>query len=340
MAAAPAQAATQQPAYVDQPASPFQRLPSSAPASVLASSILAEPQGYPKLATFMGKYSDVAIFRRFQSLNMVNLMRLQAGLLDLEAQYRRACSEDDTDTNNPVAQQYSRIFAVLHDSKDNESHAQLDLLDKIREQLKDYSTGFAGSEWVFSIDLVVDTALLQASQVSKLETPDEADLQRLREWLDREQGNFLQGHERETWAPVNDYDQATLAARSDGLSRSTATGFMRLYDWLWGRRSERTIIADSTTGQRFYPDSNVKFVAKVFTSVLASLIPGIIVLALNFIDSTTKRIGAMLAFTSFFAFVLSYWTLAETIDIFAATAAFAAVEVVFIGSAITNGTTS
>jgi hypothetical protein len=63
------------------------------------------------------------------------------------------------------------------------------------------------------------------------------------------------------------------------------------------------------------------FVAKVFTSVLASLLPGIVILALYLINTTVKRIGAMLAFTAFFAFVLSYWSLAETIDVFAATAA-------------------
>ena len=58
------------------------------------------------------------------------------------------------------------------------------------------------------------------------------------------------------------------------------------------------------------------------TAVLASLFPGIVVLALYLINTTIKRIGAMLCFTTFFAFVLSYWSLAKTIEVFAATAAY------------------
>lgn len=87
-------------------------------------------------------------------------------------------------------------------------------------------------------------------------------------------------------------------------------------DHQWTRTVE-----DAERDQKHYPESSIKHIAKVVTSVLASLIPGIVVLGLALIDTTLKRIGAMLCFTSFFAFVLSYWTLAQTIDIFAATAA-------------------
>jgi hypothetical protein len=80
-------------------------------------------------------------------------------------------------------------------------------------------------------------------------------------------------------------------------------------------------VVDTQTSQRYYPDEQLDFVAKVFTSVLASLFPGLVILALYLINTTVKRIGAMLVFTALFSFVLSYWSLAETIDVFAATAA-------------------
>ena len=117
--------------------------PLSPPPS-LVSSILAEPQGYPKLAAYMGKHNDVAIFRRFKNLNMLNLMSLQAELIDLEAQYRRACSEDDTNVNDPMAQQYSKIFAALYDSDNTGNHVQLDLLKQIRKTLEQYSMTWLG----------------------------------------------------------------------------------------------------------------------------------------------------------------------------------------------------
>ena len=79
---------------------------------------------------------------------------------------------------------------------------------------------------------------------------------------------------------------------------------------------------DIERNQTYYPDSNIKSVAKVFTSVLASLLPGIVILVLYLIKTTVKRIVAMLCFTAFFAFILSFWSLADTVDIFAATAAY------------------
>lgn len=78
---------------------------------------------------------------------------------------------------------------------------------------------------------------------------------------------------------------------------------------------------DIERNQTYYPESNISAIAKVITSVLASLFPGIVVLVLYLIDSTVKRIGAMLCFTTVFAFILSYWTLAKTVEVFAATAA-------------------
>jgi hypothetical protein len=50
------------------------------------------------------------------------------------------------------------------------------------------------------------------------------------------------------------------------------------------------------------------------------------------------RIGLMIVFTAIFSVSLAVLTEAKRAEIFAATAAFAAVEVVFIGSTSVNGT--
>jgi hypothetical protein len=84
---------------------------------------------------------------------------------------------------------------------------------------------------------------------------------------------------------------------------------------------QKTKRVDIERNQTYYPESNIIWAAKVVTSILASLFPGIVVLALYLINTTIKRIGAMLCFTTFFAFALSYWSLAKTIEVFAATAA-------------------
>lgn len=186
--------------------------------------------------------------------------------------------------------------------------------------------------------------MLQVSQLLKLESPDKYDLDRLHEWLkDKHQGAmFLHKPEEETWGDLQDMgassitlDQIALVEKESGFSRGIVTVLIYVYDKLWGKRrkvrfpsewsevltDQKTNRVDVERNQTYYPESAIGAVAKVFTSVLASLLPGIVTLVLYLIDSTIKRIGAMLCFTTAFAFILSYWTLAKTVEVFAATAA-------------------
>jgi hypothetical protein len=97
---------------------------------------------------------------------------------------------------------------------------------------------------------LLDAALLQVSQVSKLEAPDKYDIKRLREWLeDKDKGaEFLSAPEEGTWSEENDSDQVTLMSRENGFSRWTATLFIHIYDVIWGRhrkvRSSHTMVCD------------------------------------------------------------------------------------------------
>ncbi|KAF7923835.1 uncharacterized protein EAE98_007653 [Botrytis deweyae] len=117
-------------------------------------------------------------------------------------------------------------------------------------------------------------------------------------------------------AKTSTSDQVTLIQRESGFSRGVVVTLVFLYDLIWRRYRNRTKRVDIERNQTYYSEFNVRSAAKVLTSVLASLFPGIVILALYLIDTTLKRIGAMLCFTTFFAFV--------------------AVEVVFIGSASTK----
>lgn len=121
------------------------------------------------------------------------------------------------------------------------------------------------------------------------------------------------------WVFARGYSYSRLSLWSHmGTSSKGKHALPHLLDKAKG--SQKTKRVDVERNQTYYPESNVRAAAKVLTSVLASLFPGIVILALYLIDTTLKRIGAMLCFTTFFAFVLSYWTSAKTIEVFAATA--------------------
>jgi hypothetical protein len=95
-------------------------------------------RGYRKLATFMAEIDDVVIFRRFQRLNMVNLLRLQAELAALELSYDAACDRDDS-SSNMEEQGFTQSFYELRESGKSFPGSQLNLLDRIHDTLNKYS---------------------------------------------------------------------------------------------------------------------------------------------------------------------------------------------------------
>jgi hypothetical protein len=85
-------------------------------------------------------------------------------------------------------------------------------------------------------------ALLQVSQVLRLERPDKYDLERLHEWLkDKDRGALrLHKPEEEIWGKLSGtdektstLDQVTLIERENG--RGIVTALVYLYDLIWGR---------------------------------------------------------------------------------------------------------
>src|SRR2546429_531863 len=98
-------------------------------------------KGYPKLATLIGEFPDVAIFRRFGTLTMLNLMRLQAELIEIEEDLRLKQLQDDA--AGQATEKYSTIFSTLNKSKmskegDKDHPTQLALLESSRVKLIEY----------------------------------------------------------------------------------------------------------------------------------------------------------------------------------------------------------
>ncbi|USP77434.1 hypothetical protein yc1106_04708 [Curvularia clavata] len=95
-------------------------------------------QGYNKLAKLMGKHTEMAIFRRFGSLNMINLLYLQAELMDLERKYEVAYCEDAKSSVESV-RSFCNDFAKLRSSKSIGYPDQLNQLLNISDKLEKYS---------------------------------------------------------------------------------------------------------------------------------------------------------------------------------------------------------
>lgn len=98
-------------------------------------------RGYAKLSTLMGQHPETAVFRRFDGLNMLNLLSLQAELTDLELQLQHIREEDDT-SEDPLRMFHSIDFWELRQSRKAGDDLQWHILLSIRQKLQEYSNAF------------------------------------------------------------------------------------------------------------------------------------------------------------------------------------------------------
>ncbi|KAG9556937.1 hypothetical protein KCU71_g11189, partial [Aureobasidium melanogenum] len=292
---------------------------------------LREPQGYHRLADIMGRYPDIAIFRRFGCLNMMNLLCLQAELIELQIACEGVWQADDN-SDEKDKKMFSTNFHELFMKKES---SQYKLLLELREKLREYNE-----------------AVLQASRICQMSSPDSGDIDCLRKWL--HERKFPEGFEWLTWNPqenqskfFDDKELLTLQPtlnEQDAFSKALSSSLLSLWNFLrtfrWSSTSskdarlEKTI--DSDDGIMHYSQEGLLKFNNMLISVIGAAMPIASIVALYFIKTEGGRIGAMAGFTILFAFVLATCTNARRLEIAASTAAFAAVEVVFIGSNLGN----
>jgi hypothetical protein len=107
------------------------------------------PQHYHRLAEIMSQDKDLAIFRRFDEINILCLLALQSKILDLEYDFKSQCLNDQ---QSGLAEeiQYSQSFSKMRSSEpqrgereDNQSNAkdkaQLDMLLELESNMSKYS---------------------------------------------------------------------------------------------------------------------------------------------------------------------------------------------------------
>ena len=88
-------------------------------------------------------------------------------------------------------------------------------------------------------------------------------------------------------------------------------------------------------GLRLWNDKSFTNIARTMGVLISTLFPAVAVLALYYIPTVPIRLGMILVFSLLFSGVLAAFTQARPIEIFAATAACASVQVVFVGSTST-----
>ncbi|KAJ9669069.1 hypothetical protein H2201_000895 [Coniosporium apollinis] len=278
--------------------------------------------GYPRLSNYMGQFPEVAILRRFGNLGAQNLLYLQCELVHLEHQLRQV-ELADNQSNVGQKSQYAVDWFYLSQSGLESDRQQLDLFLKIRKRLREYNE-----------------AVIQQAAIAALPEPSAYDLNDLQRFLERpDMGPVaLDGLDSLVWGSTTDPDSRasdliSLRGRHDEDSFSkwaTEKATVRIFRWF----GHKFTTPHPHYGEVVCNDRDVLEVTRIITSVFASLLPVASTVVLYIVGSMAARLGIIAAFSVVFAVSLCRLTTARTSEIFAATAAFAAVQVVFVG---TNG---
>ncbi|KAF2441969.1 hypothetical protein P171DRAFT_366077 [Karstenula rhodostoma CBS 690.94] len=281
-----------------------------------------KPKGYPMLAAQIEKRPELAMFRRFGGLNAENLLYLQAELVLLEDELRKQQAEDHSSSVEAKAK-YALNWYHLRNSRNNGDSKQLDLVHRIRETLWQYNE-----------------ALIQQSRVLSYPEPDQYDLKYMQRFLHSQEHMdlCLLGPDATIWGSLSEphshsADLASLCPRkkedpfSNWVVDNAITKLVRCGCSCFLRSSRADM-----RGIIGYEDVKVMRITYWMTSVIASLLPIGSIVILYKAHSTAARLGIIAAFNMLVSLCLSAFTNAKRVEVFAITAAFAAVQVVFVSA--------
>ncbi|KAL3417855.1 hypothetical protein PVAG01_10864 [Phlyctema vagabunda] len=305
-------------------------------------------------------HPEIVSVHRFQFMNTLNLLYLQAELVELEQVLKKSIADDlrisETSRESEAETSVPRCESKSENNSTANRLPSVDTSiarDSIRvEELKDPGrrnsnaasnlTNVAGERrkaardwWYLSntehsptwqIMLTAreklqgyNKAVLRQTQMNSQLAPNDPDLKFLKSWFsDIKMGDHpLMGDDSTIWESSCASDLITL-----NLERTKI---------LWPLFS-CTKRLDEESRYFEYNDENVLRIANIFSSMVSTTLLIGSTLTLYFVNNDFIRLGVVAIFSMIFSLTLSLVTRAKKFEVFAATAAFLAVQVVFLSS--------
>ncbi|KLU90332.1 hypothetical protein MAPG_09295 [Magnaporthiopsis poae ATCC 64411] len=304
----------------------------------------ADPEHLSAVARLMAKEEDWAIFRRFDELNLLNLLMLQEGIQELAnqlAELRPSTPCDDAagaDSWYTLAQSKGARKNPIAWNQGGEGLElrRRETWRKIKEKLKEYNA-----------------ALMDLARLRSLEPPIAQDTARLRAELDKMVSQSrLHTRHLACWDAAHEDD---FAAIRSGTSKGGRFGLwvtlgLEMIRWeLWRKHSANTDPATVSSrvvalGKKKPRISKAELARKhAFVSRFAmALFGGVGLIVPTVVMAKVQGIDASLITTSvavvLFGLALAFGATDSTgKDVLAATAAYTAVLVVFVGTSLGGG---
>ncbi|KAI1458917.1 hypothetical protein F4805DRAFT_106702 [Annulohypoxylon moriforme] len=289
-----------------------------------------QPRGYSKLTSFM-VHHDHVIVKQFRELAVKDLLYLQAELCDLQYDLNHQ-SRMDVNSLNEKTQRYDREWCHLRYAAGG-SGKQWQLALQIREKLREYYS-----------------AIQQYQNIGALPRPSNRRREIVHsytlssalggdcDFLGRDLSNVFP--HASVYSSQHRSDILFLGDEpgdDDLLARFLVGPALEIFHVCW--RTLKTPVPDlesqvpgACTALYQYPDARIRIIVHTLGSIMSTVVPMISIIALYFVDSMPLRLGLVSIFSVIFSVVMSLVTNAKRVEIFAAVAAFASVQVVFIST--------
>ena len=296
------------------------------------------PVGYPLQAAFQSSEPNFSIYRSFSYLHSRVILEMQDELRSLEDNLEKMDKRDDLNEERQDCLM-SREADLMQAKRDGRPSERANLLTRICDKLMKY-----------------DEILLKARELNAFQIPSNRDYTSLRNWFDNE---CHLSSEAEMEFVKRKEDLITLR---QGREWAGFDGWIESWIKLLPPRVKR--VKDSrpaspyqqlTTMQKVFmtPELREKTNSKAINYVSASRVDklvGLIITIIIFVllvlpvvamykltsvgddNSTIKAVGVLVVFTLLFSAAMSFVTKAKRHELFAASAAYCAVLVVFISN--------
>ncbi|KIW94010.1 uncharacterized protein Z519_05326 [Cladophialophora bantiana CBS 173.52] len=272
---------------------------------------------YDELSALIGKCPELAIVRRFGQLAAQVTLRMQAELLELEHDLRVL---GKFEVQHPDLRGHAKSWEKLNEAIDAGGRSvRKEKILEAEEKLGRY------------YEFISRTAA-----VIKLGSPDSCDIDFLRAWLRDEKcgNNFLKlsaGAEAMAWDVNHTGDLITLNKRTDRFAAWVANALIPFYRKRVGHRLQRRTDEEALGSYYAYDDKKLAILGNVLCTVLSTMVPSSSILVLYYVKSMLSRLLLIIGFSSLFSLIMGLVAHGRRYEIFAATIAFAAVQVVFVG---------
>jgi hypothetical protein len=287
--------------------------------------------GYPALAAWIARDADheTFVFRKFNRLGARNILHLQNRLIALEKEIDDLDEEARRSDDFETRQSSRRYETLVRHAKDENrpEKKRLEKLDEMQGLLKEYCKR-SKEKLLGSMLTRPDEVLLLQAQIAHFKGPSSRVLETLRDYVegrackhdDLNAMPIISGRAKNFLSDDADLIALRRAEEEDVLSR-----FLQDH-WPFPKRQAEDPL-DRTT---MYKNSHVVRTVAGISMVLAAILLIGAIVSLHAVTSDKAKLGLVATFTVLFAASIALLTNARRAEVFAATAAYAAVLVVFV----------